>query len=297
MTSGTTTDPIRWRLDVSYRGTDFSGWAAQPGLRTVQGELELWLPRLLRTDSPVALTCAGRTDAGVHARGQVCHLDLAPGLITDDGSRLLRRLARVLPDDLVVRRVGRAPAGFDARFSASWRRYCYRIGDGVVPPDPLLRDQIARWPRELDLAAMNEAARQLLGLRDFAAFCKRRDGASTIRTLLKLAGTRVDHGPQAGTIEFTVVADAFCHSMVRSLIGALVRVGEGARSTPWIAEIQSAAVRDSSVPVMAAAGLTLEEVGYPPDEELAERATRSRNRRSSADLAAPGPDPDPEQAS
>lgn len=290
MSAGTAAEQVRWRLDVSYRGTDFFGWAIQPGRRTVQGELELWLPRLLRRDHPVSLTCAGRTDAGVHARGQVCHLDLGPDEITDDGSRLLRRLARVLPDDLVVRRVVRAPNGFDARFSASWRRYCYRIGDGVVPPDPLLRSQIARWPRELDLPAMNEAGRQLLGLRDFAAFCKRRDGATTIRTLLELTGSRVDHGPQAGTIEFTVVADAFCHSMVRSLIGTLVRVGEHARPTSWAAEIQTAAVRDSGVQVMPASGLTLEEVGYPADAELAKRAEQSRAQRTRADLHPPSDD-------
>lgn len=294
MSRSTTADPVRWRLDVSYRGTDFFGWATQPGRRTVQGELELWLPRLLRVERPVPLTCAGRTDAGVHARGQVCHLDLGPDVITDDGSRLLRRFARVLPDDLVVRRVRRAPAGFDARFSAMWRRYSYRIGDRVVPPDPLLRAQIARWRHPLDLESMNEAGRRLLGLRDFAAFCKRRDGATTIRTLLELDGTRVDHGPQAGTIEFTVVADAFCHSMVRSLIGALVRVGEGARPASWIAEIQAAALRDPGVHVMPAAGLTLEEVRYPPDEELADRAEQTRAQRTRADLDPGTDDPRPD---
>lgn len=278
------TDTVRWRLDVSYRGTDFSGWATQPGRRTVQGELELWLPRLLRVDHPVPLTCAGRTDAGVHARGQVCHVDLDPEVITDDGRSLVRRCARVLPDDLVLRRVRRAPDGFDARFSAIWRRYCYRIADGVVPPDPLLVGHLARWPRDLDLEAMNEAGRLLLGLRDFAAFCKRRDGASTIRTLIELAGRRVDHGPATGVIEFTVIADAFCHSMVRSLIGALVRVGEGARPVSWVADVQSRAVRDGGAQVMPAAGLTLEEVGYPPDEELAARAEQSRNRRTATDL-------------
>lgn len=278
----------RWRLDVSYRGTDFSGWAAQPGLRTVQGELELWLPRLLRIDGPVQLTCAGRTDAGVHARGQVCHVDLEPGVITDDGSRLLRRFARVLPADLVVTAVGPAPAGFDARFSAIWRRYCYRLADAVVPPDPLIADHVARWPRPLDLDAMNDAASALLGLKDFAAFCRRRDGASTIRTLTELSGSRPDHGPYAGVLEFTVIADAFCHSMVRSLIGALVRVGEGARPADWIAAVQGKLVRDSGIQVMPAAGLTLEQVGYPADDDLAARAEQARNRRSAADLDGTG---------
>lgn len=269
----------RWRLDLSYRGTDFSGWAAQPGRRTVQGELEQWLPRLLRHDHPVPLTCAGRTDAGVHARGQVCHFDVDAELITDQGGTLLRRFSRVLPDDLVVRSVRAAPPGFDARFSAVWRRYVYRLSDLQVPPDPLLRDHVAVWQRPLSLPTMNAAADQLIGLRDFAAFCKRRAGATTIRTLIALSATRVDHGPLSGTIEFTVIADAFCHSMVRALIGALVRVGEGAREPEWPARIAAAAVRDSGVQVMPAAGLTLEEVGYPEDDRLAERARTARRRR------------------
>ncbi|QDP98618.1 tRNA pseudouridine(38-40) synthase TruA [Microlunatus elymi] len=273
------TQSTRWRLDVSYRGTDFSGWAAQPGRRTVQGELELWLPRLLRVGHPVGLTCAGRTDAGVHARGQVCHFDLDPAVITDDGTTLRRRFARVLPDDLVVRRVSRAPTGFDARFSAIQRRYVYRLSDLAVPPDPLHRDHLATWQRPLDLSAMNLAGQSLIGLRDFAAFCKRRDGATTIRTLIELSGRRVDHGPLAGTIEFTVIADAFCHSMVRALVGALVRVGEGSRDAGWAAEVATRGVRDSGIQVMPASGLTLEEVGYPDDDQLAARAEESRKLR------------------
>jgi tRNA pseudouridine38-40 synthase len=225
------------------------------------------------------LVVAGRTDAGVHARGQVCHFDCPPGVIADDGSTLLRRFARVLPDDLVVRRVQRAPAGFDARFSALRRRYAYRLADGPVPPDPLHRDHVARWPRPLDLAAMNQAAAGLLGLRDFAAFCKRREGATTIRTLIDLSGWRVDHGPLSGVIELTVVADAFCHSMVRSLVGALVRIGEGARDAAWLAEVADHGVRDSGIQVMPAGGLTLEQVDYPADDQLAARAEQARRTR------------------
>lgn len=275
----TTNEPQRWRLDLSYRGTDFSGWATQPGLRTVQGELELWLPRLLRVDHDIPLVVAGRTDAGVHARGQVCHFDCEPGVITDDGTRLLRRFARVLPEDLVVRAVRRAPAGFDARFSALRRRYAYRLADGELPPDPLHRDHVARWPRALDLDAMNTAAAGLIGLRDFAAFCKRRDNATSIRTLIELSGRRIDHGPLDGTIEFTVIADAFCHSMVRSLVGALVRVGEGTRDISWVTDVAAGGVRDSGIHVMPAAGLTLEQVDYPPDDQLAVRAAETRRTR------------------
>ena len=278
--------PQRWRLDVAYDGTAFSGWATQPGLRTVQGELERWITRVLRLPEPASLTCAGRTDAGVHARGQVAHLDLPAdfrpsdraGATDDLAPVLLRRLGRVLDPDLVVTRVSAAPAGFDARFSAVWRRYCYRLWDGEHPVDPLHRNQVATT-RPLDLPAMNEAAGSLVGLRDFAAFCKRREGATTVRTLLDLHGTRLTEGPLAGVCEFTVRADAFCHSMVRSVIGALVAVGSGRRGAGWVADIAARGVRDPGVTVMPAHGLTLEEVSYPPDDQLAARAVEARNVR------------------
>ncbi len=184
-------DRTRWRLDIGYDGTNFAGWAAQTGQRTVQGELELWITRLLRLDEPVRLVCAGRTDAGVHARGQVAHGDLDPSVITDGGTELARRLGRVLADDLVVRHIAPAPVGFDARYSAIWRRYVYRIGDASTPPDPLLRNQVTALRAEVDLDAFNAAAAGLLGLRDFGAFCRRRPGATTIRTLLELHAERV----------------------------------------------------------------------------------------------------------
>ncbi|HEY5821537.1 MAG TPA: tRNA pseudouridine(38-40) synthase TruA [Propionibacteriaceae bacterium] len=267
---------VRWRFDLAYDGTDFSGWAVQPGFRTVQGELELWLTRILRLDEPARLVCAGRTDAGVHARGQVAHCDLPAGAIDDGGQELLRRLVRVLPEDVVVRQVVAAPSGFDARFAAIWRRYAYRIFDAGSVPDPLLRRTVARVPEALDLAAMNEAASVLVGFQDFGAFCRRRDGGTTIRELLELSGVRLDDGPLAGVIEFTVRADAFCHSMVRSLVGALVSVGTGRRDRAWLAQVTAAAVRESTVTVMPPGGLTLEEVGYPDPGQLARRARESR---------------------
>lgn len=266
----------RLRLDISYDGADFFGWATQPELRTVQGVLETWIPQVLRLDHPVTLVCAGRTDTGVHARGQVAHLDLDPAHLTDSGETLHRRLCRVLPSDLVVRSVSVAPPGFDARFSASWRRYIYRLADQTSPPDPLQRGAITHLRSKVDLAAMNEAAASLLGLRDFAAFCRRRDGGTTIRTLLELHGSRVASGPMAGVIEFTVVADAFCHSMVRSLIGALVAVGAGRRDLDWLRRVAAQPVRDSGITVMPAQGLTLEEVGYPDHDQLAVRAEQAR---------------------
>ena len=269
---------VRWRLDIGYDGTNFSGWAVQSGRRTVQGELQNWITHILRLDEPAQLVCAGRTDAGVHARGQVAHLDLGSTVITDDAA-LTRRLNKVLGGDCVVRRISAAPPGFDARFAAIWRRYVYRLSDGGVPPDPLYRYQITQVRDQVDLGRLNEEAASLIGLRDFGAFCRRRDGASTIRTLLELAARRVPSGPMAGVIECTVRADAFCHAMVRSLVGALVAVATGQRDHEWLTAITERGVRDSTITVMPATGLTLEEVGYPADHELAARALEARALR------------------
>jgi tRNA pseudouridine38-40 synthase len=284
MTAATTpaTSTQRWRLDLSYDGTDFSGWAVQPDRRTVQGELEYWIAQVLRLPHPVGVVCAGRTDAGVHARGQVVHVDLGEQELAD-GSYLHRRLSRVLPRDVVVRSVARAPVGFDARFAASWRRYTYRLSDSTTPVDPLLRHQVARSRFALDLDAMNAAGATLLGLHDFAAFCRRRLGATTIRTLLELSARRIADGPLADTIEFTVRADAFCHSMVRSLVGALVAVGSGRHDLDWLAEVRVAGLRHASVEVMPAQGLILEEVRYPPDDQLTARSLQARSVRDAAE--------------
>lgn len=267
----------RWRLEVAYDGTDFSGWAAQPGRRTVQGTLEEWIRRVLRLSDPVQLVCAGRTDAGVHARGQVAHVDLPADSPVDT---LEHRLRRVLPPDVVIRAVLPAARGFDARFSAIWRRYVYRLNDGSTPMDPLLRGHIVRVRGPLDVAAMNSAAQLLLGLRDFAPFCRRHEGATTIRTLLELRAER-DH---RGDVAYTVRADAFCHSMVRSLMGAMTAIGAGRRDPAWLTEVMAAGRRDSSVQVMPAHGLCLEQVGYPPDTELAARAIRARSKREVDEL-------------
>lgn len=269
---------MRLRLDLAYDGTDFHGWATQPGLRTVQGELEGALGTVLRT--PVALTCAGRTDTGVHARGQVVHLDVdeealvaAAGRSTDPPvEALVRRVNGVLPGDVRVHRARVAPEGFDARFSALWRRYAYRVADQPAAVDPLARHHVVAWPRRVDLEAMNRAAAALIGEHDFAAYCKRREGATTIRRVLDLAW----HRRPDGVAEATVRADAFCHHMVRGLIGALVAVGEGRRPVDWPAEVLGQAQRNPGVLVMPAHGLTLEEVAYPADAELAARAEATR---------------------
>lgn len=274
---------MRLRLDLSYDGLGFHGWARQPDLRTVQAEVELALDTVLRT-SGSALTVAGRTDTGVHARGQVAHVDVpADGVAPDTGRRhepaldaLRRRLNGVLDRDIRVRRVTEAPEGFDARFSAIWRRYAYRIADRPDLVDPLRRGHVLTWSRQLDLDAMNEASENLLGEHDFAAFCRKRAGATTIRSLLDLHWERDPNGLAVGTVR----ADAFCHNMVRALVGCLIAVGESRREGGWAAAVLAGRQRDPAVRVARPHGLTLEEVGYPAEAELASRARASRTMRT-----------------
>jgi tRNA pseudouridine38-40 synthase len=242
------------RLDLAYDGTSFSGWAAQPGRRTVQQTVEAALATVLRLPE-VRVTVAGRTDAGVHARGQVCSANVETA--DEDWAKLRRRLNGVLPDDVVVRRVERVGADFDARFSARWRRYAYRLVDDEQSADPLRRLEVLPWPRPLNEAAMNAAAARLRGEHDFAAFCRRREGTTTVRRLTELAWVR-----DGGLLIGRVVADSFCHNMVRALVGCLVVVGEGRQPVDWPAQILERGVRDSRVPVVPPQGLTLEEVGY-----------------------------------
>ena len=219
------------------------------------------------------MTVAGRTDAGVHARGQVAHIDLPEAMAQDP--LLLRRLNGLLPPDVRIRRVSTAPAGFDARFAGVSRTYRYRVADGPASLDPLRRHETLAWPRALDLDALRAASALLLGLRDFAAFCRRREGATTVRTLLRLDW---DRDPD-GVLVATVVADAFCHSMVRSLVGALLAVGEGRRPVDWPASLLASDVRATDVAVAPPHGLTLESVDYPPDDQLEARQQVTRNLR------------------
>ncbi|HET6967759.1 MAG TPA: tRNA pseudouridine synthase A [Ornithinibacter sp.] len=275
---------MRIRIDLAYEGTAFSGWAAQPRRRTVEGVLSAALTTLLRSPEPVRLVVAGRTDAGVHARGQVTHADVDPrawqalrgrsGRPVEEAAAT--RLRGILPADVAVRRVSRAPEGFDARFSALHRRYLYRICDDPARLDPLRRHETVAVRGPLDVATMDLAARSLLGLHDFAAFCKRREGATTVRTLLDHRWGRAPDG----TVEATVVADAFCHSMVRALVGAVVPVGEGRLGVDVPREVLEGGMRDPRVRVMPPHGLSLEEVVYPPDAELATRAEQARSTRT-----------------
>jgi tRNA pseudouridine38-40 synthase len=221
---------------------------------------------------------AGRTDAGVHARGQVVHCDVPAGVWFAAAGDARRKLARALPPDVRVRRAAAAPDGFDARFSAIWRRYAYRVCDDPGGADPLTRHTTLWYPRALDTGAMNVAAQACLGEHDFAAFCRRREGASTVRALLRL-----DWAREAGSLLIaTVVADAFCHNMVRALVGAFLRVGDGSKPVGWPAEVLAGQARDPAVTVVPPHGLCLEEVGYPPDEQLSARAAATRRVRESS---------------
>lgn len=256
---------VRFMLGIAYDGTEFSGWARQPGRRTVCAVIEDTLSMVLRHD--VRLTVAGRTDAGVHASGQVAHADLpvAPEV---------NRLARALPADVRVHSIAAAPPGFDARFSAVRRHYAYRVCDRQWAADPLRRHDTVTWPRPLDVDAMNEASVLLLGLNDFVAFCRRREGATTIRELQRLSWSR-----DGDVVTAAVSADAFCHSMVRSLVGALLAVGEGRKPVEWPASLLKAETRPSTITVAPANGLTLTGVDYPPPDQLAARAEQTRNVR------------------
>jgi len=274
---------LRLRLDFGYDGTAFSGWAMQPGKRTVEEELSAALTLILRAPGPVRLVVAGRTDAGVHARGAVAHADVDPAgwarvpgrSARSPAESALARLNGVLPADVVIHRVSVAPEGFNARFSASQRRYLYRLCDKPELLDPLRRGDTVIHRRPLDVVAMHTAGQLLLGLADFAAFAKKRDGATTIRTLLDFSWVREGEG----VLEARVVADAFCRSMVRALVGAVIPVGEGRRPVDWPAQVLLAGRRHPGVVVMPAHGLSLEEVSYPPDLEVGGRATATRFRR------------------
>ncbi|HEY2550977.1 MAG TPA: tRNA pseudouridine(38-40) synthase TruA [Streptosporangiaceae bacterium] len=265
------------RLNISYDGTAFHGWARQPGLRTVQQVIEDALGVVLRSEEPPPLTVAGRTDAGVHARGQVAHADVPAAHWEAAEGSAARRLARLLPGDALVRSVHPAAAGFDARFSALWRRYSYRVCTDPAGVEPLRRHDTLWYPRELDLARMNQAAAACLGEHDFAAFCRSREGATTVRTLLRLEWQQAEPGVAVAAVS----ADAFCHNMVRALVGGLLPVGDGSRPPGWPAGLLAARLRDPAVRVVPARGLCLEEVCYPAADQLAARAAQTRRVRGS----------------
>jgi tRNA pseudouridine38-40 synthase len=275
---------VRLRLDIAYDGTDFAGWAAQTDQRTVAGLLEETLSTVFRTE--VRLRAAGRTDAGVHATGQVAHVDVPTDTLPNAYPRsprphqsefqpLIHRLGRLLPVDVRVRQIVRAPAGFDARFSALRRHYVYRITTADYGVEPHQARYVTGWPRALDVDAMAVASRNLLGLNDFAAFCRHREAATTIRDL-----QRFDWERDGDLITAHVSADAFCWSMVRSLVGAVLAVGEHRRTADWCAELLTSARRSSDFAAAPARGLTLVGVDYPADSELQARTLITRDLRT-----------------
>ncbi|MET7768656.1 tRNA pseudouridine(38-40) synthase TruA [Nocardia sp. NPDC005366] len=258
------------RLDIAYDGTDFIGWAKQPGLRTVQGVLEESLSKVFR--EPIQLTVAGRTDAGVHAEGQVAHFDTAAAF---DGPALVHRMAKFLPKDVRIKQARLAPPEFDARFSAIRRHYAYRLTTAPYGADPLSARSVVPCRATVDIAAMREASAKLLGLHDFAAFCRRREGATTVREL-----QRFDWERDGELLVAHVSADAFCWSMVRSLVGAVLAVGEGRRTPEWVGALLGESERSSSVTVAPAHGLSLIAVDYPADADLAARNAQTRETRT-----------------
>ena len=279
-------DSLRLRLDIAYDGTDFSGWAMQTTQRTVCGEVTRALQTILQTS--LQLTVAGRTDAGVHATGQVAHVDVPRSIldtrsIQNNPQRLVRRLARLLPHDVTVTSVQEVPETFDARFSALRRHYVYRVANNPAGPNPLRARDTAHWFRPLNVDDMQEASQKLLGLNNFGAFCKHREGGTTIRELQRFDWA-VSEEPMGPVLEAFVTADAFCWSMVRSLVGAMFLVGDGRKPVDWPASLLGAEKRYPQVPVAESRGLCLYQVDYPPLEELGERQQKTRDVRSAHEV-------------
>jgi len=265
----------RLRLDVAYDGTGFSGWAAQPSRRTVAGVLVDAMTTLF--GAVTGLVVAGRTDAGVHATGQVCHVEVPASRWPALSDTVVRRLAALLPPDVRVLRAVPVPETFDARFSALSRRYEYRVTDAPYGADPLRRHDTLAWPRPLSVEALNAASAGLVGEHDYAAYCRRKDNATTVRAINRLDWRREPDGVLVATVE----ADAFCQSMVRSLVGALLPVGDGRRPPAWPASLLERSERASEVVVVPPHGLTLVAVSYPPGvREYAVRADLTRRLRA-----------------
>lgn len=262
---------IRLRATVAYDGKDFRGWGMQPNQRTVQGVIEPAIAQVLRLPE-VSVQCAGRTDAGVHARGQVLHFDI-PTALPWAPQDFAYKVNSILPDDVAIQEVQYTTADFDARFAALSRSYVYLIYQGN--PNPLLRDRAYRSWIPLDVKAMHEASQQLLGLHDFAGFCRKREGGTTIRTLLRFDWSVTDEG----LIRADVTADAFCHSMVRGLVGAVLAVGEGKREKIWLLDYLNQRERSSGLFIAPAHALTLDHVEYPDESEYAIRVEQTLNMR------------------
>jgi tRNA pseudouridine38-40 synthase len=259
---------VRIRLTVAYQGTGFHGFAAQPGQTTVGGTLSEAVEKVVGHE--VSLTCAGRTDAGVHAWGQVAHADLAPVRGRLDLDALLRSCNAMLAPAIVVREARIAPPGFDARHSALARRYRYSVLN-VATPDPFLAATAWHVEDPLDLRAMEQATDPLLGEHDFSTFCRRPpDGGSLVRRVHDARWTRGDGGlGEADLLRFEIEAGSFCHQMVRSVVGTLVEVGRGRRRAGDLAWVLRSCDRALAAPPAPPHGLCLWGVDYPDDSQAA----------------------------
>ncbi len=267
---------LRLRIDLSYDGTNFSGWATQPGRRTIQDLVEQAIGTI--TQTKIESIVAGRTDAGVHAAGQVIHVDVPDSINLDE---IAYKLNRILDEDIRIMRVSIAPEAFHARFSALRRKYTYKILDKNLPIPPINRYDIASWYRPLDAELMNSASSLVLGHHDFAAFCKFKEGGTTLRTLEEFHWER-----QGDLLVATVVADAFCYSMVRNLVGAVVCVADGRKEASWVGELLANKERVSDSLVFPARGLTLTSVEYPTKDQLLERAKVTIGKRENGSYRA-----------
>ncbi|MEY4367406.1 MAG: hypothetical protein RLZ28_821 [Actinomycetota bacterium] len=273
---------IRFKAQLSYHGGNFNGWAKQPKMRTVHAEFAKALTTVFGASTDdFAMRVAGRTDAGVHALAQVLHFDVSPERMKriERGPDLLSRLNSLLPADIRIYSVDVAPPDFDARFSALYRQYRYRVSDHDSQRNPLEADFTLWHTRPLDSLAMQGAALQLVGLHDFATFCRPRDFGTTIRELREVRVVRTE----TGVIEIWLTADAFCHNMVRAIVGALMAVGGGTASADEIGTVLAAKSREDMFKVVAPKGLTLMKIGYPSDDLLAAQALITKVQRQSKD--------------
>lgn len=255
-TPGSERGPAKVKMVVAYDGTDFSGFAAQrgqPAVRTVGGVLGHAIGKVLRHE--VELTCAGRTDAGVHAWGQVVSFESEPGL---DVWRLQSALNSMLGPEVVVRACELVAPGFDARHGARWRRYRYTMLNRPVP-DPF-RDRFVWWVADpLDLAALRLAADPFVGEHDFSAFCRKGPSGSSL-TRRVYESHWVDEGD--GVLRYEICANAFCWQMVRAIVGTLAEVGAGKRKPGEMMAVLRAGDRDAAGQLAPPRGLSLWEVGY-----------------------------------
>lgn len=272
---------IRIRGEVAYDGRDFSGWGIQPDQRTVQGVIEEAFTQIIQGPRTI-VQCAGRTDAGVHASGQVMHLDI-PVTWSDRLPDLCYKVNQLLDEDVVIKALVHTDQNFDARFAALSRSYTYLIHEGLR--DPLSRERVYQHRSYLDVEAMNDASSVLLGLHDFSAFCRKTDYGSSIRNLQKFTWTRTSDD----LIRVDITSDAFCYSMVRALVGAVISIGEGKRTKEWLAEYLAGAVKDPGVFMAPGHPLTLTHVEYPKESEYAARIEKTlKNRQVEMEESAEG---------